>query len=174
MFFADQGVMGRAKEVELVCLDFDGTLTDGMVYVDETGCETVRCSRRDSLGIEMLKAAGIAVFVISKETNPVVAARCKKMNVRCEQGVASGEDKAVILRRLAEGVGVKLEAIAYMGDDVNDIAALQLVGLAVAPADAHPKVRKVAHHLTEARGGNHAVRELCDLILEAQGKSSDM
>lgn len=172
--WVDKSVIGRAKEVRLVCLDFDGTLTDGMVYVDETGCETVRCSRRDSLGIEMLKAADVAVVVISKETNPVVAARCRKMDIPCEQAVKTGDGKAQILERIATQMKLSLEQVAYMGDDVNDIPALQLAGLAVAPADAHPKVRQVVHHVTEARGGHHAVRELCDLILEAQGKSSNI
>lgn len=169
--WVDRSVIERAKRVRLVCLDFDGTLTDGMVYVDETGRETVRCSRRDSLGIEMLQAAGVAVCVISKEANPVVAVRCAKMKVRCEQAVTTGEGKAEILQRTVAQMDLSLEEVAYMGDDVNDLPALKIAGLAVAPADAHSLVRVVVSHVTEAAGGCHAVRELCDLILKAQGKA---
>lgn len=160
----------RAGNIRLVCADFDGVFTDAMVYFDQNGVEAVRCSRRDSLGINMLKRAGIGVHVISKETNPVVTARCKKMGVPVDQAVNTGDDKTVIMRRVAKEAGVELSQVAYIGDDVNDIAALRIAGLAVTVADGHPLVKEVAHYVTRARSGEHAFRELCEYILTAQGK----
>ena len=165
-----EDVRERASRVRLVCSDFDGVFTDAMVYTDQNGVESVRCSRRDSLGINMLKRAGIGVHVISKETNPVVAARCKKMGVACDHGVESGDGKVEIMQRVAQEAGVDLSQIAYVGDDVNDIAALKIVGFAVTVADGHSLVKEVTHHITQARGGEHAIREVCELILQAQGR----
>lgn len=146
-------------------MDFDGVLTDGYVYVNQDGVETVRCSRRDSLGILMLQKAGIEVGVVSKETSPVVAARCKKMGVPCWQGIKDGEGKREIVRHVAKEKNIPLSEVAFIGDDINDILALKLVGIAFAVADAHPQVRKISDHTTKAHGGSHAVREVCELIL---------
>lgn len=162
-------VRTRAAGIKILCADFDGTFTDGMVYTDQDGIESVRCSRRDSLGIDMLKRAGIAVHVISRESNPVVAARCAKLKIPCNQGIIRGEGKAEIVRRIAHEAQVDLSEVAYIGDDVNDLAALAIVGLAVTVADGHPRVTKLAHFVTKGRGGEHAVRELCELILTTQG-----
>lgn len=160
----------RAKYVRLVCSDFDGVFTDAMVYTDQNGVESVRCSRRDSLGINMLsRRAGISVHVISKETNPVVAARCKKMGVTYDQAVESGEGKAEIMKRVAKDAGLDLSQVAFIGDDVNDIPALKIAGLAVTVRDGHDFCMGVAHFVTNARGGEHAIRELCEFILTAQG-----
>lgn len=160
----------HARRVRLVCADFDGVFTDAMVYTDQNGVESVRCSRRDSLGINMLKRAGIGVHVISKETNPVVATRCRKMGVACDHSVESGEGKAEIMQRVAREAGFDLSQIAFVGDDVNDIAALKIAGFAVTVADGHPLVKDAAHYTTKARGGEHAIRELCEFILNAQGQ----
>ena len=140
-----------------------------MVYTDQNGVESVRCSRRDTLGMNMLKRAGIDIHVISKETNPVVAARCKKMGVAYDQAVESGEGKAEIMERVARDAGLKLSQVAFIGDDVNDIPALKIAGLAVTVADGHYLNKEVAHFVTKARGGEHAIRELCEYILTAQG-----
>jgi len=165
-----QEAVERAGNVRLVCTDFDGVFTDGMVYTDQNGVESVRCSRKDGLGIDMLERAGISVHVISKETNPVVAARCKKMGVACDQAVATGEGKAEIMKRVTQEAGLNFSQVAFIGDDVNDISALKSAGFAVTVADGHPLVKKVAHYVTHARGGEHAFRELCEFILTAQGK----
>lgn len=159
----------RASSIRLVCADFDGVFTDGMVYVNQDGVETVRCSRRDSLGVNMLQRAGIAMHVISKETNPVVEARCRKMGVACDYGVNSSEDKLAIMMRAADHTNLDLVQVCFIGDDVNDRAALRASGLAATVADAHPSVKEIAHFITTARGGEHAVRELCEFILTAKG-----
>ncbi|MBI4120761.1 MAG: HAD hydrolase family protein [Parcubacteria group bacterium] len=158
-----------ASRIRLVCSDFDGVFTDAMVYTDQNGVESVRCSRRDSLGINMLKRVGISVHVISKETNPVVATRCKKMGIEYDQAVDSGEGKAEIMKRVALNAGLDLSQVAFIGDDINDVPALKIAGLAVTVADGHYLAKEIAHYTTKARGGEHAIRELCEYILTAQG-----
>lgn len=153
-------------------MDFDGVHTDGFVYVDEHGNESVRCSRRDSLGLEMLKEAGVRLFVISKESNPVVASRCKKIGVGCFQGVADSVGKQELLKELVEREGVPCEQVAFIGDDVNDLGALEFAGVAVTVADGHEKVKSVADVVLSRKGGEHALRELCDLILSAKRSDS--
>ena len=161
-------INSKLKNIKLLLMDFDGVLTDGYVYVDQNGVETVRCSRKDSLGILRLQKAGIEVGVVSKETSPVVSARCKKMGVPCWQGIKDGEGKLDIVKRVAVEMGIPLSNIAFVGDDVNDLPALQSVGTAIAVADAHHQIKKITHFITKAPGGHHAVREVCEKILASK------
>lgn len=149
----------------MLVLDFDGVLTDDRVLLGEDGAEFVMCSRSDGMGLARLKAAGLPVMILSSETNPVVSARARKLGLPVEQGVC---DKAAALRRLVETHGVTLAEVAYVGNDVNDVACLRLAGLAVTPADARPEACACAHHVLDACGGRGAVRELCDALLSAQ------
>ncbi|MBP6885661.1 MAG: HAD hydrolase family protein [Candidatus Pacebacteria bacterium] len=158
----------KFASIEILALDFDGTLTDGFVHVRQDGMETVRCSRRDSLGTNLLQAAGVKVVIISKETNPVVQTRAQKMKVDCYHGVATGEGKLEILRRYAAERQVPLERVSYMGDDINDLECIKAVGLGITVADGHPMCIGGADFVTTRKGGEHAVREVCDLILEAK------
>ena len=162
-------VRKSAALIRLVVSDFDGVFTDGMVYTDQHGVESVRCSRRDSLGIFMLRKVGIPFVVVSKETNFVVAARCEKMEVKFYHGVENSEGKLAILKRIVGEMKLEMSQVAYIGDDVNDIEPMQVVGLPVSVADGHSKVKFCAKFTTKAVGGQHAVREVCELILTAQG-----
>jgi 3-deoxy-D-manno-octulosonate 8-phosphate phosphatase (KDO 8-P phosphatase) len=155
-------------KVKVLGIDFDGTLTDGFVHMDQDGKETVRCSRRDSLGINMVQAAGIHVVIISKETNPVVQARARKMRVECYSGVETGDEKLAILMRYLLDKKVSIDEVAYVGDDVNDLAVLQRVGYPMTVADGSLRLKEIACYVTKRRGGDHAVREVCDLILESR------
>jgi N-acylneuraminate cytidylyltransferase len=103
------------------------------------------------------------MWVLSTETHPVVAARCRKLGLPVRQGLA---DKGAALRALLEETGADPARTVYVGNDANDLECLQLVGMPVVPADAHPSVRDVAAHVLEHPGGDGAVRELCDLLLE--------
>jgi N-acylneuraminate cytidylyltransferase len=156
------------KRVRLICFDFDGVMTDNRVLVMEDGSEGVLCNRSDGLGLERLRAAGMPVAVVSKERNPVVAARCRKLKIPCHQGI---EDKLPAVRGLAADHGIALADIAYVGNDINDLACMGAVGVAVAPADAYPEVLAVAHLVMHRAGGFGAVRELCDLILAARAET---
>jgi N-acylneuraminate cytidylyltransferase len=152
--------------VRLVVFDFDGVFTDDRVLVLEDGREAVTCSRGDGLGLARLRAAGLRAAVLSSEVNAVVAARCRKLGLDCRQAVT---DKGAALRALADEAGVPLPAVAYVGNDVNDLPALRLAGVAVAVADAHPEARAAAQVVLERGGGRGAVRELCERVLAAAG-----
>jgi YrbI family 3-deoxy-D-manno-octulosonate 8-phosphate phosphatase len=151
------------KTVRLLVLDFDGVLTDNRVWVDQDGREMVAANRSDSLGINRLRQAGVETVVISMETNPVVAARCRKMNISWVQGE---NDKAAALKRLLLDRGVDASEAVFLGNDVNDLPCFPLVGWAVAVADAMPEVARQADFILARPGGHAAVRELCDLIME--------
>lgn len=156
------------RNVAMLVMDFDGVHTDGFVYIDEQGRETVRCSRRDGLGLEMLKKIGIKLFVISKEKNPVVAMRCNKLGIEYYQGVSDASDKKEIMETLLKREGVLVESVVYVGDDVNDVDALRYAGTGVVVADAHEDLKRYADIILTRNGGSHALRELCDYILTAK------
>ena len=151
------------EKIELLVLDFDGVLTDNRVWIDQDGREMVVANRSDSYGINLLRQAGVDTVVISKETNPVVIARCQKMNVPCIQGEG---DKASALKRLLAERNIDPMRVVYCGNDDNDLPCFPLVGWAVAVADAQPDVARQADFVLSRPGGHAAVRELCDLILE--------
>jgi len=165
----DEILRRKLAGIKLLACDFDGVMTDGRVYVDQDGRETVRCSRRDGMGITMLQNAGVEVVVISREANPVVTKRCEKIGVKCWSAVETTLGKLGILQAHAAESGLTVDQIAYVGDDVNDIAALNYAGVAFSVADGHRAVQSIADYVTKASGGNHVVREICELIFEAKG-----
>lgn len=164
--FAERAtVMSKLPEtIGAVIFDFDGVMTDDSVYVDETGREMVRANRGDGLGIERLRATPVKIGVVSKEKNAVVARRCEKLKIECIQGV---EQKDAVLRAWAEKNAVPLQNIVYAGNDLNDLPVVGVAGCVLAPADAHEAFRSAAHGVLTKGGGAGAVREVCDLVLEA-------
>ncbi len=151
------------EKVSLIVFDFDGVMTDNRVWVDQDGREMVAANRSDSLGLEILREqSNVQVFVMSKETNPVVAARCRKMKVPMLQAV---DDKASALRQLLVEKSIDPSEVIYMGNDTNDLPCFPLAGCAVAPADAQPQVLFEADIILQKGGGRGAVRELCDMLL---------
>ena len=148
--------------VRLTILDFDGTLTDDRVWVDQEGRESVVCSRRDGMGLEMLANAGMEILVLSKEKNPVVARRCEKLRIECHQGV---DDKITVLKELLAERKVDAKETVYVGNDVGDLACMRHVGFSFAPSDAHPDVRNGADLILSYPGGRGAVREVCEILL---------
>jgi YrbI family 3-deoxy-D-manno-octulosonate 8-phosphate phosphatase len=151
-----------AIDVDALITDFDGVHTDDRAMIDADGRELVTVSRADGAGVESLRAAGIPVLILSRETNPVVAARGRKLGIPVLHGV---DDKARALTAWAEASGVSLERSAYLGNDLNDLPAMALVGWPVAVADAHPEVLAAARFVLGRPGGAGAVRELADAIL---------
>jgi N-acylneuraminate cytidylyltransferase len=156
--------------IRLFVLDFDGVFTDNRVQVGQDGREYVTCSRGDGLGIERLRRKGIEAVVLSTETNPVVGARCRKLNLPFVQGMS---DKGLALRALTESRGVGLEEIAFVGNDVNDLECLRLARAAVVPADAHPEALREADLVLSSRGGHGAVREVCELAIAASSRGKE-
>jgi YrbI family 3-deoxy-D-manno-octulosonate 8-phosphate phosphatase len=158
------------ERVELVVFDFDGVMTDNRVWVDQDGREMVAANRSDSLGLTRMRQAGIEAFVLSREINPVVAARCRKMNIPYIQGET---DKATALQALLIERKIDPAQVVYVGNDINDLPCFPIVGCAVAVADALPEVCAQADLVLQQRGGHGAVREICDLIyVKTLGRSS--
>ena len=147
-------------------MDVDGVLTDGGMYYGENGEELKKFNTRDGQGVALVREAGLKTAILTRESTPIVTRRAAKLRVDdVQMGVL---DKLAALRGIAERHGLGLDEVAYIGDDVNDYEALCHVGLAVAVRDATRLPRSVAHYVTEAKGGEGAVRELCELILDAQ------
>jgi N-acylneuraminate cytidylyltransferase len=136
---------------------------------EKEGREAVWCHGGDGWGIARLQEAGVEVVVLSSETNPVVAARCRKVGLACLQGCP---DKLATLRGIARELSLTPEKIAYVGSDINDLDCLQWVGLPIAVADAYPPVQSAARLITTQPGGHGAVREVCDLILTQKQASN--
>jgi len=152
----------RLAAVKLLVTDFDGVHTDDHVWVGDDGREHVRCSRSDGLGVGLLRSAGVETVILSKEVNPVVGLRGKKLKVEVLQGI---DDKLTALKDLLQQRGLTLEEVAYLGNDVNDLPCLRAVGLPLAPSDAHMSLDSSIHRL-KAAGGQGVIREACDLILK--------
>lgn len=151
------------KDIRLLVLDFDGVLTDNRVWVDQNGREQVACYRSDGTGLSRLKEQGIELFVLSKERNPVVGARCRKLDLPYHQGI---DHKAPLLKKMVEERNLTWNQVVYVGNDVNDLECMGLAGCGVAVADAHPTVKAQANLILKRLGGRGAVRELCDRIID--------
>ncbi len=160
------GAPSLLAKVKFLVLDFDGVMTDNRVLVLQDGTEGVFCNRSDGLGLEMLRKAGFPAMVLSKELNPVVSARCRKLKLDCVQGC---DDKLPELKRQAEARGFASAEIAYVGNDVNDLEPMGWVGVPIAVADAHPRALRAAKIVTTHAGGHGAVREVVEWILESRG-----
>ncbi|WP_431278102.1 cytidylyltransferase domain-containing protein [Leifsonia poae] len=156
-------------EVDALVTDFDGVHTDDRATVTTEGAESVVVNRRDGMGVRLLREAGVPVLILSTETNAVVATRAAKLRVPVLHGV---DDKATTLRTWAEEAGIGLDRIAYLGNDINDLGVLGIVGWPIAVADAHPDVLAASRHVLSRAGGDGAVRELADLILTQRNGAS--
>jgi 3-deoxy-D-manno-octulosonate 8-phosphate phosphatase (KDO 8-P phosphatase) len=155
----------RARRLRLVLTDCDGVLTDGSVYCGEAGEALLRFSRRDGMGVERLREAGIVTAIVTREESAIVRRRAAKLGVRLFEGVG---DKAAGLEAIENETGVAREAMAFMGDDVNDLGLIQRLhehGLTAAPADAMAEVAAAVHHRTRQPGGYGAFRELADWLI---------
>lgn len=159
-------VLAKLKQCKLLVLDFDGVLTNNKVYTDQHGNESVRCDRSDGLGIELLKKhTDVEIILLSKEKNPVVAMRAKKLNLQCAQGV---DEKLVLLKKELALRNLSAREVCFVGNDINDIECMKFGRIAIAVHDAHPQVLNIADWKTRRCGGDGAVREICDLILQAK------
>jgi 3-deoxy-D-manno-octulosonate 8-phosphate phosphatase (KDO 8-P phosphatase) len=156
----------RALRVKLLICDVDGVLTDGRIIYGSDGFEAKSFHTLDGLGMQALKSAGIGVHWLTARNSEIVTRRAEELGISVLQGI---RDKAIGLASICQSKGVELEEIAYIGDDWLDLPALTRVGFACAVPNASPAVRARAHWVSQARGGDGAVRELCEFILVAQG-----
>ncbi|MGD9849896.1 MAG: KdsC family phosphatase [Nitrospirales bacterium] len=155
--------------IRLFATDVDGVLTDAGMYYAESGDEWKKFNTRDGMGIKMLQAQGVVTAIITMEQTKVVARRAQKLKIEeVFQGITN---KAEVLSSLSVKYNIALEHMAYIGDDVNDLPALQIVGFSCAPADCVDEVRSVVDYVCEKRGGEGAVREIADKILQMKQSS---
>mgnify|MGYP001278763563 CR=1 FL=1 len=156
------------KNIRLIAFDFDGVFTDNTVYVSEEGIEHIRCWRSDGIGLARLNDAGVKTMIISTEKNPVVSKRAEKLKLPCKQGV---QDKSNEIFAACRELEIDPNEVMFVGNDINDISAFKVVGFPVAVSDAYPEIEPYVLYQTKKRGGFGAVREICDLVIDAKQKS---
>ena len=150
------------KDIQLIVYDFDGVMTDNRVIVFQDGIEAVIVNRADGLGVERLRVSGIPQLILSTETNPVVKTRAGKLGL---DAIISCKDKEIALKKYCEQNNYELKKVVYVGNDLNDLEVMKMVGIPIAPADAHQKIKAVAKLITNAKGGEGVIRELSDFII---------
>lgn len=166
-----EDVMARAGKIRLLVCDVDGVLSDGLIYMGNSGEELKAFNVRDGYGIRCLKTSGIEVAIITGRSAKLLEDRAETLGIRhLYQGQS---DKLVAFNELLGKLGLTVGEVAYIGDDLIDWPVMAKVGLAVAVADAHPSLIPRAHYVSRIAGGRGAVRELCDIILLAQNKLDD-
>lgn len=151
----------------LIVFDFDGVLTNNMVLVSQDGTESVLCSRSDGLAFDMIREAGVTAIIMSTEANPVVMQRGKKLRVEVLYAVT---DKGAELQRFCQERGIPLERVVFVGNDLNDLSAMRLVGYAIAVADSHPEVLQRADLCLRTKGGHGVAREIAEDFLQLSSK----
>lgn len=156
----------RAARVRLLCLDVDGTLTDGRLFFDSENRELKAFHVHDGQGLVLLRKVGLHVAFVTARASAVAEARARELGLEAHVGV---QDKLECVDAIAARLGIGRDAIAFMGDDLPDLRVMPHVGLSIAPANAHAWVRERVHWRTRSRGGHGAVREVCDLLLGTQG-----
>jgi len=158
----------RIKRIKMLLLDVDGVMTDGGVILGPGDLELKRFSAQDGVGIALAKVAGFRVGIITGRNSDAVKRRARELKIDVvQQGIFYKEEA---YEKILEKCGLRDEEIAYMGDDLLDIPVLQRVGFAIAVANGREEVKKVSHYVTKRKGGEGAVREVADLLLDGMGK----
>lgn len=162
----------KLRQIKLLLLDVDGVLTNGAVTYTDQGHEIKSFNVKDGLGLRLLMDAGIRVGIITGRRSQALVARCENLGIDfLYDGV---KDKLSILETIFEQTGIQADQTAFAGDDLPDIGVMKIVGLALAVSDAAEEVKQTAHLITTKNGGDGAVREVCELILKAQGLWNDI
>ncbi len=156
----------KLKQIKLLVCDIDGVFSDGRIYLGNDGEELKAFHTKDGFGIKALIASGVEVAVITGRKSAIVNNRMRALNVK--HIIQGQEDKLPALKNIAEELQISPQQMAYIGDDLPDLACINYVGVGVAVHDAHPSVAKQADYITTINGGFGAVRELCDTIMQCQ------
>ena len=162
----------RCPAIELLVLDVDGVLTDGLIVVDDLGVESKHFHVRDGSAIALWRRAGHRVAILSGRRAEVVDRRAAELGIA--PVIQGAKDKAAALRELLGGLGVVPERACYMGDDLPDLPALAVVGLAACPSDALPEVRSACQLVSDREGGRGAVRDVIEAVLRLQGRWDEL
>ena len=163
----DAELTDRCGAIELLLLDVDGVLTDGVIVLDDRGVETKHFHVRDGSALNLWRQAGKRVAILSGRRSPLVDRRAAELGIA--PVIQGASRKGGPFRALIRGLGLDARQVCFIGDDLADLPVLAAVGLAACPADAAPEVRRAARVVTQARGGRGAVREVVELILKRQG-----
>lgn len=167
-----EDINARAQSIKLVLMDCDGVLTDGRLWLNADGDEQKAFHARDGQGISLLHKAGLQTGIITGRTSRAVDRRAQDLKIQYVRQYA--KDKIKALEEILADAGVSANECAYIGDDVGDIPVMHRVRFAVAVGDAVDETKKAAHYTTAREGGQGAVREVCDLILKAQGRWDEL
>jgi YrbI family 3-deoxy-D-manno-octulosonate 8-phosphate phosphatase len=159
-----------AAGVRLLCVDVDGVLTDAGMYYGPDGEVLKKFNTRDGMGLARVREVGVAVAIISGEDSAIVHARAAKLKI--DDVFCGAANKRLAVEELCSRHGLELAEVAFIGDDLNDLPALECVGLPCAVADAAEPVQQVARYVTSRRGGDGAVRELCEMLIAARTRDS--
>lgn len=159
----------KLLNIRLIVFDVDGTLTDGAMYYSQAGEAMKRFSTRDGMGFTLLQRAGILTAIITSENSEISQKRAEKLKIN--EIILASRDKTSSIMQLSKKLDIKLQHIAYMGDDINDEHIMRLCGISACPSDAVNLIRQTADYVCRANGGNGAAREFCELVLLAQDKS---
>lgn len=163
----DAALSEKLKTIALVVLDVDGVLTDGKIIIDDLGNESKHFHVRDGHGLKLLMRGGVDVALLTGRTSEVVNHRARDLGITT---VCQGaKDKAQVLAEMLADKHISRERVAYVGDDIVDVPAFRIVGFSAAVADAPGYVKAHADYITEKKGGDGAVREICEMILKSQG-----
>ena len=160
-------VTERARRIRVLIFDVDGVMTDGRLYYTDSGEEMKAFDVHDGLGIKLLQAAGVAAAIITSRSSQLVELRARNLGIA--HLVQGAEDKAAAFAELIAGCGFDAEQAGFVGDDLVDLPVLRRCGLAIAVPEAPQILKQQVHYVTRARGGRGAVREACELVLQAQG-----
>lgn len=154
-------IMNHLGEIECIFYDFDGVMTDNRVLVDQNGTESVFVNRSDGYAISQLKKLGINQVIVSTETNEVVKRRAEKLKIEVINGIS---DKGSVILKYCKTKGYDLKKTIFMGNDLNDITAMNVVGIKAAPADAEEEILAIADWIAQKKGGEGVIRELYRVI----------
>lgn len=172
--------MPALETIHTIAFDFDGVFTNNKVWVDQDGCESVRCDRGDGLALDLIRVfqcrgmLDAELFVLSKESNPVVLQRARKLKLECEHCV--GDKLTFMQKYLADrfpSIRNPFAGLVYLGNDLNDLPVMRRAGYAVAPEDAHPRVLDISHLVVQKRGGDGFVRSFIEQLLGIEELTED-
>lgn len=153
-------------DIKLLILDVDGVLTNGQVYICDCGHEIKGFSTQDGIGLKLLLANGVDIAIISGRKSPATKKRLRDLNIK--HVYLGAADKVAVFNKLKNKLSIENNNIAYIGDDLPDLLVMQQVGFSIAVDNAVDAIKDIAHHITIRKGGDGAVREACDLILNSK------
>jgi len=165
----DIQALEQLKNIKLLVMDVDGTLTDGSLYYSAEGHTLKQFHVRDGMGIVLLHKAGLSSAFLTSENSPIIQIRAEKLHI--QHLIQHSRNKKSDIAHISKKAGVNMQELAYIGDDVNDELAMQCCGFSACPADAVERIKRIADYVCQNLGGHGAVREVIELILKAQGKS---